>query len=1406
MMTHVAIKKHHIIALLAGLFFLAWNPVSGQEEFRIDGESSVCPDGVYYYYIADPPDWSSTNCPRSDVSWVVMGGQFVGGYDNTVYGGGYAVHNTTAVAVIWTGELATRSIYAESRAFSDTGVGAVVCATSIPITFIIPPGNHPPAPAAPAFSGVTNNLCAGQGVTITAATGTSGYTFRHVWEMRINGQAYTSLPHTGSSFTYTTPGVAEASTIEFRVKTQFTACENLESGWVNSGPLFVNPAPPALSLAGVDPQVCADDARVRINITGGNGASKYLFVYNNETVTNNGSGSRPLTGAGTHSIPIRFNPNLGTLPQTFAYQLSFVSESGVPAACVTEGTFALTDESYTLGFSINAVAERCHNTGDGQVNLTHTNGAAPYTYTWTNNQNTDTGSTEDLTAVPGNIKYSVAVRDAHGCAGDTAATVNKPDEVKINSAYLSSDHFDFGVSCHTANFGGVKNDGIITVEAEGGTGTLDYALTSVAHAVTYQADSVIGGLFADTYTVRVRDDNGCEATYSSPVTVSSPAPVSFTDISKTDLQCAGIPTGTLTVNGADGGTESYEYSINGTSFYSSPAFTNLAAQTYTVTIRDEAGCTQRGAVTIGQPASIVPGNITGVLQSCAEKIDGAIQITPAKGGTGARQYSINGTNYKVESTPVLFEGLASANYTIYIRDSSKCTVTQSYFLDVRPKITGVISESQVISCNGRADGALQVVPGGGTGPYTTTWSTGVTGAAIANLVADDYAVTVRDSKGCEGLFTYPLGEPAVLVSGATVSDYTGYGVRCHGSSDGTIDATVTGGTKPYHYSWSTGAVSEGVKGLAPGVYAVAITDARGCQTSSGNLIVREPAAVGVQVDQDRIMNVSCTEGSNGQVTLMATGGAGQYTYARNGIDWQEDPVFAGLKALPYTFTVRDGNGCESTATATLTEPKKLVLEIVSKIETTCGQANGRVEVAAAGGAGNYSYAWYNDDGVQIADGAINSALRSGDYEVMVHDGNACETILPINMNDSDGPHIAQEALVDVTCYASADGVIRVSVSEGQAPYTITWDIAGATGTEVTAVAAGKHWVEVRDAKGCWAKEIFDVWTPDPLTLENIIEEPSCRGDADGRIWVQAAGGNAGPYQYTWDTGETTQELHALPAGTYGITVTDVRMCTHQASIVVPDPMPFVVDAGGNRTICVGQKLTVRAQEDNAQYSWTSSVGFTSVAREVILDTPGEYTLAVISARGCEGADSFTLQTSTDLLQADFLMATEAFAKDTVVVVDISWPVPEGVQWTVPEGVALIAQEDAYGSIVFADPGEYTIVLNTFLGECIATLSKTITIQSGSDSQAGREGSSLITDFDVYPNPNNGRFTVSVVLRRADVVARVRMLSVTGDRRLFDAELLGNGEYQYQGNALPAGVYLVLLEAGKEQRVKRVVVE
>ena len=90
------------------------------------------------------------------------------------------------------------------------------------------------------------------------------------------------------------------------------------------------------------------------------------------------------------------------------------------------------------------------------------------------------------------------------------------------------------------------------------------------------------------------------------VTVEQGTAISINTIETTDENCLGASDGTITIDATSGST--LEYSINGTDYQPSNVFTNVAPDTYTVTVRveNENGCIQSSTTTVNAGVSCDP--------------------------------------------------------------------------------------------------------------------------------------------------------------------------------------------------------------------------------------------------------------------------------------------------------------------------------------------------------------------------------------------------------------------------------------------------------------------------------------------------------------------------------------------------------------------------------------------------------------------------------------------------------------------------------------------------------------------------------------------------------------------------------------------------------------------------------
>ena len=132
-------------------------------------------------------------------------------------------------------------------------------------------------------------------------------------------------------------------------------------------------------------------------------------------------------------------------------------------------------------------------------------------------------------------------------------------------------------------------------------------------------------------------------------------------------------------------------------------------------------------------------------------------------------------------------------------------------------------------CNG-GTGSATVSASGGTAPYTFAWSNGTTGANVSGLRAGFYSVTATDATAAKSIKSFSIAEPhAINVSLSTTN------TSC-GGVNGSIVATVSGGTSPYTYAWSNNATTGSLTGLQAGVYTVTVTDKNACKGSASSIL------------------------------------------------------------------------------------------------------------------------------------------------------------------------------------------------------------------------------------------------------------------------------------------------------------------------------------------------------------------------------------------------------------------------------------------------------------------------------------------------------------------------------------------------------------------------------------------
>ncbi|NCY17444.1 MAG: adhesin, partial [Actinobacteria bacterium] len=142
-----------------------------------------------------------------------------------------------------------------------------------------------------------------------------------------------------------------------------------------------------------------------------------------------------------------------------------------------------------------------------------------------------------------------------------------------------------------------------------------------------------------------------------------------------------------------------------------------------------------------------------------------------------------------------------------------------------------------MSCNGGADGRIDVSVFGGVSPYTYAWSNGASSDDLSNVVAGVYTLIITDQNSCTLLLTDTVSEPQPILASAVAVPNS-----CNGGSNGSVDLTVSGGIAPYNYLWNNFSTSQDINGLPAGSYSVIVTDSRSCLVTT-TAVVSQPAAI-----------------------------------------------------------------------------------------------------------------------------------------------------------------------------------------------------------------------------------------------------------------------------------------------------------------------------------------------------------------------------------------------------------------------------------------------------------------------------------------------------------------------------------------------------------------------------------
>ncbi|MFO7827917.1 MAG: gliding motility-associated C-terminal domain-containing protein, partial [Bacteroidales bacterium] len=574
------------------------------------------------------------------------------------------------------------------------------------------------------------------------------------------------------------------------------------------------------------------------------------------------------------------------------------------------------------------------------------------------------------------------------------------------------------------------------------------------------------------------------------------------------------------------------------------------------------------------------------------------------------QNGVNIFNYEwndpMNQTTNIASGLTEGTYTVTVTDNQACKVVDSVFVAQPDRLVPDIDAVIDASCFGYPDGYASVDPYGGNGGYAYRWSSGHTTSYADNLYAGRYYVTVEDYKGCQQDTTMLVDHPAEPTASITYGDVT-----CQGANDGWARVEVAGGSS---FIWSTGATTQKIENLSSGWYTVTVGDNEGCEIEKSKFI-DEPDSL--LISSVTATDLWCAGDANGTISLTVEGGNDDEDYIYQWstpdggglVDGQEEQ--SGLSGGQYYFTVSDWKGCETSDSATISEPPTFLSDIDVSDVTCNGDADGELTVTAQGGNGNYSYIWSTGDTLSNL-----TNIDAGTYHVTVIDSLDCEIYDTAQIVE---PDVLESTIAntDITCFGDDNGTAIVTPTGGNGNYSYNWD-NGETTDSIFGLAEGTYQVTISDLKNCITTNSVEITQPDDLIITESFQNITCFGYQNGEIILTPQGGTM-PYNYEWnhDAGFTDSIAENLDPGAYEISVTDANNCLEISTIELTQPDPLIADITKNDITCYGfgdGYIGISMFGGTPDYTYTWANGYDTPTADML--DQGYYPITISDQNNC----------------------------------------------------------------------------------------------------------------------------------------------------------------------------------------------
>ena len=1088
--------------------------------------------------------------------------------------------------------------------------------------------------------------------------------------------------------------------------------------------IFVMPFAPTASMTG-DGYSCNNttNANIDVALTGfGNWEVVYAFNGQNDTISNilQNNISIPANAAGT-------------------YELISVSADDCPG--VIDGVVEIpnTDVQLNSGSTDNT----CFDANDGTINITASNGTAPYSFQWDNLNN---GAMANTNMADHNVSglsdgtFEVSITDANGCQTTSSFTITEPTVLATSVENV--------VDVNCSNPG----QGSINLSTQGGTAPYAYEWNDQSD--TEDLNNLDGG----TYLVTVSDDNDCSLQLEVIVEEDLETPIIQLGVDDV-INCATAELEVSSLGSSLGNEFEYQWTTSDGNIQSQNNVENIIvnqAGNYQLQITNTNNfCESIGTIEVTDDFNYPISEAGNAVTLNCQETSLPLNATASSSGNSFNYQWLSPENYPIDNANSLTPNIQEAGiYYLNVTNSENgCTSIDSVevFEDVEAPLV-MLNSPETLDCN--TPSVSLDANGSSTGnEFNYIWRNpngdilANNGATLDINSAGEYSLEIINTdNGCATTetaevqedYNYPMVE-AGNTSTITCSENT---VSLDGS------ASDQGNNLIYNWSGPNGGILNGMDAVQstaqlPGMYYLQIANLdNGCIATDSVEV-----AINLAIESPTLSPNGILTCSNEDVLIAANFASNDLNYE---LDWLNDQdqiidqnnneISVQTSGIYTLIATNPENACmDTTFVEILQDIEVPIIDLGASTTLNCIEDTYTFQSQNSSNGPSFSYQWSSNNGSFVSATDILQATidDAGEYTLSITNiDNGCTSNDQINVAiDTIAPQIVIAPAAMITCAQSTIDLDATASSQGNT-FSLEWNgpnnsiIINESSLLPSVGQAGTYYLEIENTdNGCLSIDSVEV------AIDLFVEAPELSADGiltceDEEVVIAATfQSNTNNYQLNWYDEQNqivlqnNDELSVDFPGDFTLVAINLdNACVDSTSVnIAQDVTPPVIDLGEGTTLnCELTNFTIQSQNssigNNFEYQWSSNDGSFQSGTDIlqaIVNGAGEYSLLITNTdNGCTISDQLIIQIDTlapsiqiespDILNCNQSSITiDAFSSSQGNEFEYIWQGPAG---------SVITGSNTLDPNINS-PGQYSLTILNTNNQCESNASIEVTIDT-----------------------------------------------------------------------------------------------